>query len=636
MEPTNDQPTWPDDELRSDMPSDMEPEPGPSENAAPPADGEPPIANAAAEDNQPSATDASQPPRGPRIEIDVVAGDITIRGGSTHVLLHTDDDNDDREAEDRGGVLRFSWLPGDSELSVPDGAEIAVRRVEGDLDANALDAILIVHHIAGDVLLDGVAACELMHVSGDVSARRSGTVRLRTASGSVELSDVERAPLLGHIAGDLECSNLGGLELHDSVGGDVTLDRCGDVTILGTIGGDLRVDRSTVRVNGSSIGGDVRVANVVGASLSAIGGDFRVAGASGMIEVSSIGGDVRISDTTSRVRIGSIGGDARAQDIPGGLSIRRAGGDVSLDTALGPQAEYDIHTSGDISMQVRGEVNARFVAQTFGGEIRTQLPLTVEKGRRRNLVGVLGRGDATVTLRSDGGDISLAANERQEETHMKGDDFVGNGEDERERTWEGGFGRHRFRVGWDRGSNHAGFSFKGPFTQDDDPDALGNPSGRDFHFRWERGQGPRASGEYEERLNDLRDKAERLARRTAEQAQRYAESAARRARDTDWDGIGREVRSAVERAMADLEDTFKDLRQDWDSRRGPRPGAGTSKPTAQRVKIEYDDPSDPDAGPAASASTSDELEAQRRSILEELRNGVISLDEAERRLNDLR
>ena len=632
MESTPDQPTQPDDELQSDTP----PEPTPTENAAPPVDDEPPVADPAGEASQPGAAHETQAPPGPRIEIDVAAGDFTIRGGAAHVLLHTDDDEGDRDVEDRGGVLRFSWLPDSTELSVPDGAEIAIRRIEGDLDANALDAILIVHHVAGDVRLDGVAACELMHVSGDVSARRSGTVRLRTAAGSVEFSDVERAPLLGHIAGDLEGSNLGGLEIHDSVGGDVTLDRCGDVTILGTIGGDLRVDRSTLRVNCSSIGGDVRVANVIGASLSAVGGDLRIAGASGMIEVSSVGGDLRISDTTSRVRIGSIGGDARAQDVPGGLSIHRAGGDVSLDTLLGPQAEYEIHAGGDISMQVRGEVNARFVAQTFGGEIRTQLPLTVEKGRRRNLVGVLGRGDSTVTLRSDGGDISLAANERQEETSMKGDDFVGNGEDERERTWEGGFGRHRIRVGWDRGANHAGFSFKGPFTPDDDPDGLGNPAGRDFHFRWERGQGPRASGEYEERLNDLRDKAERLARRTAEQAQRYAEGAARRARDTDWDGIGREVRSAVERAMADLEDTFKELRQDWDSRRGQRPGAGTSKPTAQRVKIEYDDPADPDAGPAASASSSDELEAQRRAILEELRNGAISLDEAERRLNGLR
>lgn len=219
---------------------------------------------------------------------------------------------------------------------------------------------------------------------------------------------------------------------------------------------------------------------------------------------------------------------------------------------------------------------------------------------------------------------------------MKGDDFVGQDEDQRQRSWEGGFGRHRVRFGWDRGPNHAGFSFRGPFTEDDDPDGMGAGGGRDFHFRWERGQRPQMSGEYEERLNELRDKAERLARRTAEQAQRYAEGAARRARDTDWDSIGREVRSAVERAMSDLEDTFRELRQDWDSRRGPQPGAGTSKPSAQRVKIEYDDADAADVPPAGANASSDEIEARRRSILEELRNGNISLDEAERQLNDLR
>jgi hypothetical protein len=48
------------------------------------------------------------------------------------------------------------------------------------------------------------------------------------------------------------------------------------------------------------------------------------------------------------------------------------------------------------------------VAQSAGGEIRTQLPLSVERGRRRNLVGSLGRGEASVTLRS-GGDILIIA-----------------------------------------------------------------------------------------------------------------------------------------------------------------------------------------------------------------------------------
>lgn len=632
MEPTN-QSTPEDDQERATSPGEQQEIPATaSETPIEEPQDSPTFAEAA--DSPPSSPEEAPAP-GPHIVIDVVAGDFVIRGGAPHVLLHAGDDDEEHDVEDQGGVLRFSWLPDDSELNVPNGAEIEVRRVEGDLRVDSLDAILVVHHIQGDATLDEFGACELLHVDGDVRARRGGTIRLRGASGTVELSNIERAPILGHIAGDLDASNLAGLELRDTVGGDVSLDRCGDVTILGTVGGDLRVDRSTIRLSASSIGGDVRISSVRGATLSAVGGDVRISGATGLVEIASIGGDLQLTGATSRVRIGTVGGDARAQDVTGGLSIGHTGGDASLDTALGQQAEYTIRSSGDIAMQVRGEVNARFVAQTFGGEIRTQLPLTVEKGRRRNLVGVLGRGDATVTLRSDGGDISLAANETQEEMHMSGDEFEGQDDERRERTWEGGFGRHRIRVGWDRGAGRAGFSFRGPFTEDEDPDAMAG-SGRDFHVRWERGQRPQMSGEYEERLNELRDKAERLARRTAEQAQRYAEGAARRARDTDWDAIGREVRSAVERAMGDLEDTFKELRQEWDSRRGQRPGSGPTKPSAQRVKIEYDDADSADVPPPAGASSSDDVEAQRRAILEDLRSGALTLDEAERRLNDLR
>ncbi|MGH2485216.1 MAG: hypothetical protein ACRDHE_04290, partial [Ktedonobacterales bacterium] len=322
---------------------------------------------------------------------------------------------------------------------------------------------------------------------------------------------------------------------------------------------------------------------------------------------------------------------------------RRVGGDVELDTPLGAGAEYSIRAGGDITLRVRGEVNARFVAQTSGGEVHTRLPLTVERGRRRNLVGVVGRGDATVTLHSDG-DISIAATDRFEEEHSMSDDFSGRAapEDEREReegderVWEGGLGRHRFRVRWDRGPGRAGVHFQGPFTEDDDPDAIGHAP-RDFHFGWEKGQGPTMSGEYEERLNDLRDKAERVARRAAEQAQDYAERATRRARSTDWESIGRDVRSTVERAMEDLEDTFNQFRRDWTGGRGPgRPPTGEKPSGAQRVRIEYDDEPDAPGASAAPGASRDDVEAQRRAILEDLRSGSITLDEAERRLGDMR
>ena len=143
---------------------------------------------------------------------------------------------------------------------------------------------------------------------------------------------------------------------------------------------------------------------------------------------------------------------------------------------------------------------------------------------------------------------------------------------------------------WDRGPGRAGFHFQGPYGVDEDPDAMAGGPGRDFKFEWEKGQGARMSGEYEERLNELRDRAERLARRATEEAQRYAEKAAKRARETDWEAVGREVRSAFEKAMGDLEDAFSNVRRDWDTRRPTGAGGSTSRPSAQRVKIEYDDP----------------------------------------------
>jgi hypothetical protein len=53
------------------------------------------------------------------------------------------------------------------------------------------------------------------------------------------------------------------------------------------------------------------------------------------------------------------------------------------------------------------------------------------------------------------------------------------------------------------------------------------------------------------------------------------------------------------------------------------------------VRIEYDD-EEPAASASAAGATRDDADAQRRAILEQLRSGALSLDEAERKLNDLR
>ncbi len=589
---------------------------------------------------------ATHEPTHLQIEIDLVEGDLTILGGSPQVLLSTETDEPETGTVygEGGGTLRFIRLPGSSEIRVPDGAEVLVRRIYGDLRAEHFDGYVLAARISGDAEMERVAVTEIAQLEGDLAARHGGSLRVRLVNGDARIDDFDEAPVIGHINGDLEAHALPGLEILDAVSGNVKLDDCGTVTLLGTIGGDLEVERSTVILRGSSVGGDVRISSVLGMTVAAIGGDLEVAGAVEAIDVHSIGGDVDIRDARGPVQLSTIGGDLQIKNATGGLTVKQVGGDAVIDTSLGDQTEYTVHAGGDIKMWVREDVNARFVARTFGGEIKTRLPLTVERGRRRNLVGVLGRGSSTVTLVSEGGDISIAATDRYEKEQDMGEDFKNQEADGStgtpdNRSWEGSIGGQRFRVGWNRGPGRANFHFQGPIPESMEKDDLGAQSAHDIHFEWEKGQGARMYGEYEERLNDLRQKAERTARKAAEQAQDYAEKASKRARETDWEAIGHDVRSAVEKAMSELEASFSQLRRDWDSRRGGSSGGsgGSGTGSAQRVRIEYDN-EEQAAGEAGgfAGHSPDDLDAQRRTILEQLRNGGLSLDEAERRLNDLR
>lgn len=653
-----------------------------------------------------------------RVEIGFAEGDLTVEGsqGSEVIVSGAGARNESgyQWSEDEAGmVTRLARLPHDTVLIVPHETLVSLREVGGDLRAHAFRA-LSAGTVGGEVSMADLGSSDFGRVEGDFRATGCGVVRVREIGGSAHLDGLRGTPALGRVAGDLDIHGSPGLDVSESIGGDVEIEGCTqDIDMRGAVGGDLRVDgcagevrlRSvggdlSVRVSGaltiqgtvggdcdiSEIAGDVEVRGAIGGDLSAslvgafsaggavggdaqlatvaravrmrtVGGDFLAETVAGPLSLGTVGGDARFRTCLSAVQVNLIGGDAQMHRATGGVALIRVGGDVQLDTPLAAGAEYQVRAAGDIRLRVRGEVNARFVAQTQGGEIRTRLPLAVERGRRRNLVGVVGRGDAAVTLTSDGGDISITAADITEED-MMGDEFVGGtgsggagdrsgtGTGTRPRSWEGSFGGHKFRVRWDPGAAGS--------AESDDPDAMGNPH-RNFGFEWEHNpeEDRKAAEDFDRQMNDLRVKAEQVARRAAEQAQRYAERAARRARETDWEAIGREVRTAIERAMGDLEDTVTQLRRDFDTRRGPGGyGAGgssssTSRPSgAQRVRIEHDDEGDafaPGFGGTAGASASEtpaggtvDPEAQRRAILEELRAGTISLDEAERRLNALR
>src|SRR5258708_802851 len=194
------------------------PPPDPNASPQPPpgaAAGDPAAASGGSAPAPSAQPDEPAPPEPrTRVLVDVAAGDLVIRGGAPQVQLHLRDDrSQDGLAEDSGGVLRFDWLPGGSQLRVPARARIEVRRIEGDLEGRALDGVLLVHHVAGDANLYDMAAVEVMQVDGELTAQHGGALRARRGAGDVHLPDLARAPVLRHIGGDLDASEMPGLEL---------------------------------------------------------------------------------------------------------------------------------------------------------------------------------------------------------------------------------------------------------------------------------------------------------------------------------------------------------------------------------------------------------------------------------------
>ena len=186
------------------------------------------------------------------------------------------------------------------------------------------------------------------------------------------------------------------------------------------------------------------------------------------------------------------------------------------------------------------------------------------------------------------------------------------------------------------------FKCRAHLPQNDDPDGIGVPFSSDFGIAWGREHGARINGEY---WDNLRGRANRSIHEGAEIAQRNVKRALRNIPGNRWRSVGREVRTIAEKALVELEESIAHMRQKQSTNQS---GSQTIKNDqglkAQRIPIEFtkpdnpfDDDSDRDSMDTAFPKplSKDERDARRSTILEDLRAGTISLEEAELRLMNL-
>ncbi len=205
--------------------------------------------------------------------------------------------------------------------------------------------------------------------------RNAVTVRVDLPEGSdvaavVASADVEVTGPIG--SGDFKTAS-GDVSTDDVAADFMAKSASGDVTV-GAVGGDLKVQ---------SASGDLRCSSVAGrAVFTTASGDLEVGAAANQVEVKATSGDVRLGELARGARVTNVSGDVRVLVLDkGNLHVRSVSGNVSVGVAPGVDLHVDV--------------------ETMSGDVRSDIELGDEPGRRRSDVRV------DVSVRSVSGDVEI-------------------------------------------------------------------------------------------------------------------------------------------------------------------------------------------------------------------------------------
>ncbi len=233
------------------------------------------------------------------------------------------------------------------------------------------------------------------------------------------LSETLDAPAGGTLFVDLDCGAVH-VESHDEarvsvsaegeglLGSEVrfTLSReDGDVVVDGDVEGAfswlacarrVRVRARIPRdwsVDVRTRGGRIRLRDLGGrAAAETSGGEIDLRGCAGSALLSSSGGPLWIE---------RVDGDLRAHTSGGPIGVRDVGGEVEAVTSGGP-----------IDVKLRAGAGAKLDAETSGGFVRVDAPLTGGTRSPWRVVGEIRGGGPSVRLRTSGGWIRVRGDEK--------------------------------------------------------------------------------------------------------------------------------------------------------------------------------------------------------------------------------
>jgi len=178
-----------------------------------------------------------------------------------------------------------------------------------------------------------------------------------------------------------------------SVSGDVMVAPIGGKAKIGCVSGNVDL-KGAAGADVDLVSGELTLENIAGdAYLKTVSGDIRATGVRGSVEAEAVSGDIDLKDVSE------------AQTV----SAKNVSGNITYTGMIKAGGRYELKAhSGDVRMTIPADSAFDFEASTFSGDIDSDFEIqVVGKISPREIHGTVGRGGATIKLKSFSGSIDL-------------------------------------------------------------------------------------------------------------------------------------------------------------------------------------------------------------------------------------
>lgn len=238
----------------------------------------------------------------PEIIIQSIGGSLRLAGWDQNQFQAEADDDRLLDAEQTGNTITFS-CKSDCSVRVPRLANIKITKVGGDARVKALQGSLEIEMISGDLTLRQTGAVKVDRISGDVSAKKVfGSLIVKEVSGDLSARGVAGDAFAEKVSGDVYLRDVVG-NARAQASGDVilNLDFKPNQQYDFKASGDVlcRISPNTSAKVTAQFNGDVSV-DVAGAKIEGSGGQRVITLGDGVSQVTlRAAGDISITSQSA-------------------------------------------------------------------------------------------------------------------------------------------------------------------------------------------------------------------------------------------------------------------------------------------------------------------------------------------------